>query len=275
MPTRFKCKPVKLITFAIMLFALLATSRPPVANAQTAEAFGTQPSSITSGILPTFTSTADPLIQQRELAAYVRANKLSTSIAQLNLGTLSKISQYTDIDSSANGFGYNACGLVAAAAALGSEDWPRLVGVIADAAGDNYSLDAGIQPSKYVAALQKVFGLEHVVAMNSSTLGDMYRALSEGKIVIVDIQVNALTELPSVDDPNYAHFARILGIDVSKHEIYIQNTLSGDSYWTLSLTNFVRVWDHPETTVSLIPDPQNAEPVTRWMVILDNEPVAA
>jgi hypothetical protein len=251
------------IALAALLFALLAASRPAIANAQ--------PGDLPAAVQPAFTDTTDPLMQQRELAAYVQANNLSARIMQLNLVTIHKISQYNDIDTSA--YGYNACGFVAAAAALGGNTWPKLVDEIAYAAGGSYSPDAGIQPSKYVGALQQVFGVQHVAAMENGALGDLYRSLAAGKVVIVDLQVNAITETPATDDPNYAHFARVLGIDVAKHQVYIQNTLSGDAFWTLSLTDFVRVWDQPETAVSIIPDPQHAEAVTRWMVTLDNQPV--
>ena len=269
---RLKHMAAKLIVLGLMLLTLMAINRPAVANAQSAEDSVTVPSSDPATPLPAFTGTSDPLIQQRELAAYIQANGLSARVAQVDLEQFPKISQYADIDTSASGYGFNACGLVAAAAALGGPDWTPLVGSIADAAGADYSAASGIQPSRYVAALPAVFGADTVAAMNAATLGDLYRELSAGRIVIVDIQVNANTEWPSADAPNYAHFARVLGIDVDKGEVYIENTLSGGPYWTLSLSEFVQVWDHPETAVSLIPDPQNAEPVTRWMVILDDVP---
>src|SRR5690349_13071829 len=85
-------------------------------------------------------------------------------VVQVALEQQPKISQFTDIDSSSDALGLNACGFVAAAAALGGKDWTSLVNDLAQAAGSNYSPDAGIQPSYYVAALQKVFGTENVQA---------------------------------------------------------------------------------------------------------------
>ena len=213
--------------------------------------------------------TSDASIQPNEFVAYVTVNNLPSRVMQVDLAQYPKISQFTDIDSSAQGFGREACGLVAAATALGGNDWVSLVGKIAQAAGKDYSVHAGIQPSKYVAALQKVFGAENVTALNAGTLDELYQALQAGKIVIVDIKVNTTRVFPSADSPTYSHFARVLGIDAAKQEIYIANTLRGDSYWTVSLADFEKAWELPETSASQVPDPKHAEAVTYWAVVLN------
>lgn len=205
------------------------------------------------------------------LAPIANADSTSGSgrAVQVDLSDYAKISQYTDIDASYRGYGPNACGLVAAAAALGGQDWTWLVAELAEAAGSDYSKSAGIQPSDYVAALREVLGSESVTAKNASTLEDIFQQLQAGNIVIVDVKVNANTEQPSSRAPNYAHFARVLGIDLNNQEIYIENTLSGAPYWTVSFQDFLKAWDYPETSASLIPD-SNPESVTRWMVNIDH-----
>jgi hypothetical protein len=208
-------------------------------------------------------------LRQNELAAYVTANNLPSRVVQVDLTQYPKISQFTDIDSSARGFGRDACGLVAAATAMGGSDWVPLVGKIAQAAGKDYSVDGGIQPSKYVAALQKVFGAGNVTALNDGTPAGLYQELQAGKVVIVDIKVNAIRVVPSADPPTYSHFARVLGMDVARQEIYIANTLDGSSYWAVSLADFEKAWELPETSASLVPDPKTAEAVTYWAVILN------
>lgn len=213
-----------------------------------------------------FTTTDDAQIQQRELLAYVEAYQQPRRVVQVDLAQHPKISQFNDLDSSASGYGKNACALVAAAAALGGKDWTSLVDRIAEAAGKDYGRKTGIQPSKYTAALQEVFGADHVNARDNSTLGDVYRELEAGQVVIVDLKVNANSRTPSVKRPNYAHFARVLGMDLDRQEIYLENTLAGDPYWTLSLEDFVAVWLRPETTASNILAPREAEEVTRWLV---------
>lgn len=75
--------------------------------------------------------------------------------------------------------------------------------------------------------------------------------------------------------PAYAHFARVLGMDVARREIYIENTLTGPAYWTLSLDEFFETWTHPETSSSLVPDPARAKDVNRWVVSIDRAASAA
>jgi hypothetical protein len=254
----------KTLLFGLLLALVVAVYAPGVANAQVFPS-ASAPS--------TFTNTDNSAIQQQEVATYVTANKLSSRAVQVELSRHAKISQYTDIDSSDQGFGPDACGLVAAAAAVGGADWMPLVGVIAKAAGNNYGQHTGIQPSKYVAALQEVLGPKNVKGMNATTLGELYQELQAGQIVIVDIKVNKTRVFPSADGPNYSHFVRVLGIDVAKQEIYIENTLQGGPYWTVSLDDFVKAWERPETSASIVPDPGNAEAVTRWAVILNPKSV--
>jgi hypothetical protein len=216
-----------------------------------------------------FSNTDDALLQQTEVMAYAETSQQPRRVVQVDLAQHPKISQFADINSSASGYGTTACGLVAAAAALGGKDWTQLVARLAEAAGNDYGRNTGIQPSKYTMALQKVLGVDRVSAKGNSTLGEIYQELAAGRVVIVDIKVNAISGIPSVRRPNYAHFARVLGMDLDRQEIYLENTLTGRPYWTVSLKGFVGVWLRPETTVSNIFAPWEAEEVTRWMVSLD------
>jgi hypothetical protein len=219
--------------------------------------------------LPASSFTGGAAIRANEPpAAGAAVNSLPSSVLQVDLAQYPKVSQFTDIDSSAQGFGKEACGLVAAASAMGGSDWVPLVGEIAAAAGRDYNPYLGIQPSRYAAALKKVFGADNVTAMNRSTLDELYQALQAGKVVIVDIKVNATRVVPSANGPTYAHFARVLGIDLARQKIYIANTLKGSSYWTVSLADFEKAWELPEISASEVPDPQHAEAVTDWAVIL-------
>ncbi len=73
-----------------------------------------------------FSHVDDFNVQYRELVDYVESDNRPHQITQGDLKTHRKVSQYTDIDSSPAGYGKNACALVAAAAALGGENWvPR------------------------------------------------------------------------------------------------------------------------------------------------------
>ena len=44
-------------------------------------------------------------------------------------------------------------------------------------------------------------------------------------------------------------------MDAARQQVYIENTLQGGSYWTVSFGTFVRAWVLPETTASIVPDP--------------------
>jgi hypothetical protein len=216
-----------------------------------------------------FSDTDDLDTQLDELTRYVEFAERPRRLIQVDLATHPKVSQFTDIDASPSGFGTNACGLVAAAVAMGGEGWVPLVGDIARAAGSTYGPHSGIQPSNYRDALEKVFGAQRVRAIDRGSLGDLYRELESGRIVIVDIKVNDSRKVPSAEPPNYAHFARMLGIDLDTREIFIENTLGGSPYWTVSMTDFVNAWQLPETSSSIILDPGDLEDVTRWAAILD------
>ena len=206
--------------------------------------------------------------QVGELVDAVNAQGLPRRTTQVDLDTHRKVSQYTDIDSSPAGYGKNACGLVAAAAALGGSDWVALADAIAQAAGDDYRPQTGIQPSRYLAALRQVFGARDVWALRDGSLGELYTALEAGHVVIVDIKVNANARAPSARPPNYAHFARVLGMDLDRREVYVENTLRGEAYWTIRLGDFWEAWKHPETSATLILDRRRAEDVTRWAVVV-------
>ena len=155
-------------------------------------ALTTEPPPAVKNVLPlhqdiVFTKTDDAVVLQRELLDYVQTYQQPQRVLQIDLAQLPKISQFTDIDSSDTGYGKNACALVAAAAALGGKDWQAMVAQLAKAAGKNYDRNMGIQPSKYIAALQTVLGTENVTAQDNGTLGDLYRALQSRRVVIVDI----------------------------------------------------------------------------------------
>jgi hypothetical protein len=208
------------------------------------------------------------------VSTYVQEKGLPPAVMQVDLESHRKVSQYLPEITSA--YGFNACGLVAAAAALGGDSWLTLAAEIRTASGDAYGAGTGIQPSPYVYALQRVFGAGAVAEENEWTLCALHRALHEGAVVIVNIQVgstlNERREQPTTQAPNYAHFARVLGVDLEAEMIYIEDTLGGKTaYWPLALPEFWEAWKHPETAVSV--RAPNPEDVTRWAVII--QPQAA
>jgi hypothetical protein len=220
----------------------------------------------------------DYRVQVEHWARYLDAKSLPKRLVQVDLERHRKVSQY--VPQVVEAYGFNACGLVAAAAALGGAQWFPLARQIRAVSGDAYGPQTGIQPSPYARALGTVFGTEAVSEHNAWSLCDLYVALERSDTVIVDLQVgsfaNERPEMPTTVPPNYAHFARVLGLDLTLETVYIENTLKGDSaYWTVPLDTFWEVWQHPETQVSI--RAPNPEDVTRWAVVVrsaGNPPLA-
>jgi hypothetical protein len=177
----------------------------------------------------------------------------------VDLNTHRGINQYDqDI---VDAFGWNTCGLAAAAS-----DSVTVADLAEDTGWDDYNWDYGIQPTPYTAGLSNAYGSENVHAEDSASLGDIYDSLDQGNTVIVDIRIGYDENLgyqPSPDG-DIAHFARVLGVDWNAGEVYIESTLPGDPYWTMSFDEFNSAWTYPETSV---PKPApGAEAVNRWMV---------
>ena len=102
----------------------------------------------------------------------------------------------------------------------------------------------------------------------------MFGSLNAGKVVIVDIQVGAYAtsgETPTTEHDNFAHFARVLGIDWQSEQIYIENTLSGAASWTVSLATFGDVWQYPEINVSPQPKDITPEGVNQWALTITRQ----
>lgn len=135
-----------------------------------------------------------------------------------------------------------------------------------------------IQPSLLAKAVGSVLGPDKVSEQNEWTVEEMYDALIESKIVIVDILVGSgkqddptLQEFPTTQSPNYAHFARVLGIDPVGNTIYLENTLALQSgeYWEVSKASFQQIWESPEVNATSGPKEEDREPVTRWAMTID------
>lgn len=191
------------------------------------------------------------------------------SITQVDLSNFEKVSQYTDINSSDENIGYNACGLIAIAAATGAkgDELKIIVNKLLNAAGSDYSGESGIQPSKLILAVTKVFPSNNIVAHNKWSLEEMYISLEKNQKVITDFLVEKGTEIPSASGTTYAHFARVIGMNVDTQQIQIQNTLSGGAYWNISFKTFWDAWQNPERNATI--KPSYTEDVTRWAITMN------
>ncbi len=253
-----------------MVVASIAPSRTPPPSASAGPSPTPMGVATSTALRPCQDPTAGYETQLADLVAFVRDQGLPSRVAQVDLATHAKVSQYRPEITSQ--YGFDACGLVAAAAALQPGNWVPLVGTIRAASGDAYGPRTGIQPSPYVVALRRVFSDTQVLEENQWSLCALYEAIQGQAIVIVDIQVgsseNRLAEVPTARSPNFSHFARVLALDVGAGKVFVENTLRGSlSYWELSLRGFWDVWIYPETAVSIrAPFP---EEVTRWAVLIE------
>ncbi len=191
-----------------------------------------------------------------------------------------KLSQYDSAITSRHG--RSACGLFSLASALGGKRSQEALNAeidrlraIADR-DDSYDERAGIQPSFLLSVAEKAYPDWSVEACRDLTLGDLGAALDDGHRVIVDIQVGVAFsegERPSSEHPNLAHFARVLGLDSQNRRVILENSLRGGPSWELSTDEFLAVWKHPETAVSIQfgqrhPNPKlRPEDVTHWALI--------
>ncbi len=236
-------------------------------------------------------------LQMLELENYARVAGLPRQGLQVDLAQYRSFSQYNPAIASQQGgnFGQNACGLIAPAQAVVVTANTRMAGTSqgfnavyalmtqiraqANRPGSPpaYQGATGIQPSDLVNALRaSAIGDRYTItARNSWTLAEMYQSLLDGRIVIVDILVRQQNEIPSTTPDTFAHYARVLGIDIDRQQIYLDNTLGqqdGKSYWTLSLSNFMAVWQHPETQATIRPsqvDPSiQEENVNHWALVM-------
>jgi RHS repeat-associated protein len=233
---------------------------------------------------PTPTSTPTPRNsesfqeQYDDLKSYFGSLPPNTSdpFIQVDLGTYYNVKQNTEIIQSK--YGWVACGLVAAAAAMTTNDSEMLdlLNRIFEAAGTGYDLSTGMQPTPYADALSKVFGNGNVQAHNNWTLTEMYMELQNKKIVIIDATfkngndsrpMEATTEkgMPGV----YSHFARVLGMGVNEKTIYIDNTMNGAKYLRLDLSVFFEIWKNPEDRAYKQPVGGVESNANRWAVVLN------
>jgi len=104
-------------------------------------------------------------------------------------------------------------------------------------------------------------------------LEDIYYELKAGNRVVVDILAHDGASFHREGDPqsSYAHFARVLGVDLQKGEIYLQDSVTptGATYWTLSEEQYNYAANNPEKLAKLGPDPSERQEIKNWIMIID------
>lgn len=173
------------------------------------------------------------------------------------------------------GLGGTACGLVAAESYFRTPEKHnyQLLQWLKQAAGRAYTTKYGIQPIALGYAMKAVFGPGNVTTEAESTISKLVDALGKNKIVIVDMLAGTLDgkDMPTVIEPNYAHFARVMSIDEEEQIVTLENTLDPKDQisWEVTYDLFNKVWEYPEREASHRPDV--VDEVTRWTAWIDRD----
>jgi hypothetical protein len=176
----------------------------------------------------------------------------------------------------------NTCGPVsacAAAEALGiTMTFDECMGKMAEFGKDyNYTLDGGIQPSDFVALMNKVFGGKiniTVINVNDSDAALKYLSmnLGEGKQVIVDYLTNQqIGVYPNSSDGPYpfSHFSRVVRYTYNQPNIVLAQTTNDDKTLTAKTTDFIASWKDPEYRAAEKTDHSDSgERIGYWMAVL-------
>lgn len=157
-------------------------------------------------------------------------------------------------------------------------DRAEMLAWLAEAAGPDYTRTTGIQPTPYARAAKQVFGESAVRARDRVTLVQLYEAVRSGDHVVVDYlsaesdrAVVTATALSS-NDGTFAHFSRVLALDVEAGRIYLENSLRprNEPVVSADLETFCEAWKLPEISADSQPYGVETEPVSRWMLVLDS-----
>jgi RHS repeat-associated protein len=224
----------------------------------------------TSGICPSTKPKTSFVLVSNQAAMERENDQYNSNIIEMNGGN-----------------NFNACGLVAVAGALyapGSKEYLAVIESGTKSEG-GYSNGGGIQPRDYTKWVVSVLAGSNlrVRTAKNQTIGGLETALANGYITIVDISVAQLADgsygiWPISDHSrnNFAHFARILGIDKKRRKIIIEKTLPddyfkgkfGDATWEVDFDAFMKAWG-PNVETGVESKSNNAEPgVTNWALYI-------
>lgn len=136
-----------------------------------------------------------------------------------------------------------------------------------DPFGDNAG---GIQPSILSQSINNAFGTNTAREINGASLNDIYLSLLSKKTVVVDILATGAGPDYSTSNPNnFAHFAEVIGVDLDRGELYLDNSLmDGGDYWTITEKQFALLSEDPEHRANMQSSGQ-LDQVNQWILIVD------
>jgi hypothetical protein len=100
----------------------------------------------------------------------------------------------------------------------------------------------GIQPMVLFNAAGRQYGSENVSSYTNYSLGNIYEQVKAGNTVVVDMAINHKEgQNPTIatEGGEYAHFARVLGVDLRRGLIYLSNSIKSDGLYPNNHVNFI------------------------------------
>ena len=136
-----------------------------------------------------------------------------------------------------------------------------------------YDGKKGIQPSYLTDLAGFLYGNGNVNAYNNSSFFEIVKALDAGLAVIVDILVDKDAQgryfvTNGEGGTTVAHFAWVIGVDLTANKIYLEDTLNGGDkgYWAVDIDIFIASWTYPEKRAGK--EGNNPEDVNHWMMTI-------
>jgi RHS repeat-associated protein len=128
----------------------------------------------------------------------------------------------------------------------------------------------GIQPSELEKAARSTFGNDNVSVTPEIALFDLYLEVYFDKTAVTDIVINKSSGSPGNQQTlsGYAHFARVVSVDLTNESITLVNSLyeGTGGTWNLSWNEYKNASNNPERLTT-----RPYEKVNQWWLILSNE----
>jgi RHS repeat-associated protein len=128
----------------------------------------------------------------------------------------------------------------------------------------------GIQPSELEKAVRSTFGNDNVSVTPEIALFDLYLEVYFDKTAVTDIVINESSGSPGNQQTvsGYAHFARVVSVDLTNESITLVNSLHEGTggTWNLSWNEYKNASNNPERFTT-----PPYEGVNQWWLIISNE----
>lgn len=215
------------------------------------------------------TSCAD-LVTAWKSAATEAVGFIGCSTANKTCGGVRKNNQYES--AIVKSYGYLACGLVSAAAAVPASKRLEEIAAVRAAAGEGYGPKSGIQPHDLARAMGTRYPEGAVKDLDRQSLLSLHQAVGRGDLVVADFLATEAggRSVVTTTGKTFAHFARVVGLDPETSTVFVENSLSpsGDSVYVVDAATFCEAWKTPEVAAAQKPSGVALDAVSRWVAVV-------